>query len=133
MPATFQLSIVAPDRTIFEGAVSGVIVPAVSGYMGVWAGHEPEIVALRDGLIEFDGDDGRTWVASSGGFMEVNGQRVIVLADDAELSTEISLQQAEIDLDNARKALRGEGEMSREEATKELQRAMARIKAARRK
>jgi F-type H+-transporting ATPase subunit epsilon len=97
------------------------------------AGHEPQIVALKPGLVEYEDKNGqRTFVATMGGFMEISGERAIILAEDAEISTEISIEKAEAELDKARRALRGEEvDMTPEQATEALNRAMVRLKAAR--
>lgn len=131
--ATFQLSVVAPDRTVFEDEVQSVILPAVEGYLGVQAGHEPMLLALRTGIIEYeDTNRQRNFVTVSGGFVEISDNKCIVLAQDAQRSHEIDVAEAERLLEEARKALRGESsELTSEEATDELERAMMRLKAAR--
>lgn len=132
MAKEFKLSVVAPDRTIAEVMAQSLIAPGVLGYIGVMAGHVPLIVALRTGLIEFtDSGNQRHYVATSGGFMDIGGDAVIVLADNAELAKDIDIKAAEAQLEKARAALRGEtSEMGSSEATEELELAMARIRAA---
>lgn len=135
MASSFQLSIVAPDRTVFEGDVTGVVAPGREGYFGVLAGHEPMIAALRTGILEYEDTYGmRSYVVISGGFAEIGHNGVIVLAEDAEPSAEIDALLAEEQLEEARKALRGEhSSMTSEQATGELERAMVRVRAARTK
>ena len=133
MANTFKLSVVAPDRTVTEGEVTSIVAPGVHGYIGVLAGHVPMIMALKPGILEYLGiDNQRHYVSIGGGFMEVNQGSAVVLAEQAEHSNEIDIKEAEEKLEKARKALRGESaDMSREEAQEELERAMARVKAAR--
>lgn len=130
-----NLSVVAPDCTVVNEDVKSVIAPGTEGYLGVLPGHVPVIVALQNGVLEYrNTQDQREYVAVSGGFMEISGNKIIVLADDAQHAREIDISQAEHDLEEARKALRGETSgMDRETAVLELGRAMNRIKAARRK
>lgn len=132
MATDFQLSIVAPDRSVLDEPVQQVIAPGVEGYFGVLAGHMPFIAALKPGIIEYsDGKTGRSHVAIGGGFAEVTPTKVTILADTAERATEIDMARAERALENARKALRGEeSPVTREEAVHALDRAMNRIKAA---
>lgn len=131
MAADFQLSIVAPDRSVLDEPVQQVVAPGVEGYFGVLAGHMPFIAALKPGIVEYsDGKSGTNHVAIGGGFAEVTPNRVTILADTAERATEIDLARAERALENARKALRGEeSPTSREEAVHALDRAMTRIRA----
>jgi F-type H+-transporting ATPase subunit epsilon len=97
-------------------------------------GHEPMIAALKTGLIEFmDASNQRHYVAIGGGFMEVSEENAIVLADSAERASEIDIAEAEQQVEAAKKALRGEDSvLSQAEAVQELERAMNRIKAAKR-
>jgi F-type H+-transporting ATPase subunit epsilon len=129
----FHLSVAAPDRTIFEGDVSSLVAPAHQGALGILAGHEPLIAALKHGLVEYvDLQSQRHYIAVSGGFLEVSENSVIVLADSADLAHEIDISAAESELELARKTLRGEETgMTRTEARHALDRAMIRIKAAR--
>lgn len=131
--ASFQLSVVAPDRTVFEDTVDSAVLPGVYGYMGIMAGHEPMILALRAGIISMeDTTRQRHHVSVGGGFAEISEGKVIILADDAQFSSEIDVAAAELLLEEARKALRGESStMNSDQATEELERAMARIKASR--
>ena len=130
--AEFLLSVVAPDRSVFEDSVQAVTLPGLHGYLGVWAGHEPTVVALKPGLLEYtDRTSNRHVVNVTGGFAEVTGTRVTVLADAAERANEIDVARAERALENARQSLRGEASgVNTEDAVAEMERALARIKAA---
>ena len=134
MSKAFKLSVVAPDRTVFEDMVQSAIVPGQWGYLGVMADHEPSIIALKTGIVEFeDASHNRHYVSVSGGFLEVSGGSAIILADTAERASDIDISRAERALDEARKALRGEDTaVTTEQATAELERAMNRIKVAKR-
>jgi len=128
----FKLSVVAPDRTVFEDDVESFIAPGVDGYLGVMADHEPSIVALKTGVVEYiDASDQKHFVSISGGFLEIDGGAAIILAITAATTTEIDLERAEQALEEARKALRGEdSSVTMEEAATELDRAMNRINTA---
>ncbi len=135
MANTFQLSVVAPDRTVVEKTVISVIAPGTEGYLGVTAGHIPLITSLKTGLVEYRDESSQLHlIAIRGGFMEVTATSVIVLADAAIPATEIDIKDAEVRLEQARKALRGEdSSMDTTEALEQIEVAMNQIKAARRK
>jgi F-type H+-transporting ATPase subunit epsilon len=97
------------------------------------AGHEPTIVALATGIVEAtDASNQREHIAIGGGFLEVSGESAIILAEDARRAHEIDLAEEQALLESARRALRGEeSSMTIEQAQKEIDRAMTRIKAAR--
>jgi F-type H+-transporting ATPase subunit epsilon len=131
MARTFQLSIVAPDKSVLDEPVESVTAPGSEGYFGVLPGHVPFISALRPGIVEYLTKDGRHHVAVSGGFAEVTPEKVTVLADAAERATEIDIARAEAALENARRALRGEDSaQTSEEALNALDRAVNRLRAA---
>ncbi|MBX3111338.1 MAG: ATP synthase F1 subunit epsilon [Fimbriimonadaceae bacterium] len=133
MATEFHLSVVSPDRTVFEDNVEAVVLPGVEGYLGVQANHEATIVALRPGIVEFRDNGGqRHYVTTSGGFAEIANNKVIVLAAHAQRSTEIDVAEAERILEEARRALRGEASsMTTERAVEEIELAQVRLKASR--
>ncbi len=82
MAAEFELSILTPEQTVFEGRVEYVQVPGSEGYLGVLADHAPLVTALAQGTLTVRHPGGREvlWQVS-GGFFEVAGNRATVLAD----------------------------------------------------
>jgi len=82
MATEFQLSILTPERTVFEGPVEYVQVPGTEGYLGVLANHAALVTALAPGRLTVrhpGGHEERLEV--SGGFFEVSHNRATVLAD----------------------------------------------------
>jgi F-type H+-transporting ATPase subunit epsilon len=132
MASEFTLSVVAPDREVLDQKVASLIAPGVVGYFGVYAGHEPIVAALQPGLVEYmDLNGNRHYVSISGGFAEVTGTRVTILADAAERAQDVDIKRAEASLEEARRSLRGENsEMTREHAVEAERRAIARLRAA---
>jgi F-type H+-transporting ATPase subunit epsilon len=133
MARELLLSVVSPDRSVVEESVNSTTLPGVDGYFGVMAGHVPLIAALKPGLLEYvDRTGNRHYVYLGGGFADVNGEKVTVLADEAQRAHEIDMTRAEQHLEEARKALRGESStVSPEDAVEEVERAMNRVRAAR--
>ena len=85
MAATFHLSVLTPERSVFEGDVEYVEVPGAEGYLGVLAHHAPLITALKEGRLEMRDPSGRvTAYRVGGGFLEVSNSVASVLADSAE-------------------------------------------------
>lgn len=132
MAAEMHLSVVAPDRSVVEEPVASLILPGLGGYLGVMPGHEPLVAALKPGVLEYaDKANNRHFVSITGGFAEISGTQVTVLADAAERSTDIDLARAEKSLEEARHALKGEpASMGLEEAVAQIERATARIRTA---
>lgn len=82
MATTFELSILTPERSVFEGAVEYVQVPGSEGYLGVLAHHAALVTALASGTLTLRLANGREQqMQVSGGFFEVSNNRATVLAD----------------------------------------------------
>jgi F-type H+-transporting ATPase subunit epsilon len=85
MAGTFKFELVTPERMALSQDATQVRVPGVEGEFTVLAGHAPVISALRPGVIEVSlaegGETERIFV--KGGFAEVGGDRVTVLAERA--------------------------------------------------
>lgn len=133
MAKEFTLSVVAPDREVVAENVTSVVAPGTSGYFGVMADHLPLVAALKPGLLEYlDPQGQRHFVYVGGGFVEIKANKMTVLADEASRARDIDLTRAEADLEQARRALRGEdAELSQEQAVQEVDKAIQRIRAAR--
>jgi len=82
MAATFRLSILTPERSVFDGAVEYLQVPGTEGYFGVLAHHAPLVSGLASGTLKVRHAGGREdrWQVS-GGFFEVSDNQASVLAD----------------------------------------------------
>jgi F-type H+-transporting ATPase subunit epsilon len=82
MATTFQLSILTPEQSVFEGAVEYLQVPGLAGYLGVLANHAALATGLAPGtlLVRMAGGEEARW-SVSGGFFEVANSRATVLAD----------------------------------------------------
>lgn len=134
MAKDFSISIVAPGRSVVEDRAQAVVAPGIDGYFGIMAGHLAMVSALRAGIVEYvDAKNQRHHIAVSGGFAEISGERLTILADSASRASEIDIKQEEQRLEKARRALRGEDTtMTSQEATAEIDRAMARIRTAQR-
>ena len=82
MAHTFTLSILTPEKTVFEGPVEYVQVPGTEGYLGVLANHAALVTALAEGTLTMRAPSGvESKVGVSGGFFEVSHNQATVLAD----------------------------------------------------
>jgi F-type H+-transporting ATPase subunit epsilon len=88
MAATFQLSILTPEKSVFEGPVEYLEVPGSEGYLGVLAHHAALVTALAAGKLTLRRGGKDETLGVSGGFFEVSNNRATVLADG--VSGEIS-------------------------------------------
>ena len=91
----FELSIVTPEGRVYQGRVESVVLPGSEGDFGVLGGHERFLAPLRIGEIEIRDERGQRFAAVSGGFADVSGEQVVVLAETCELAERIDLARAE--------------------------------------
>lgn len=130
MASTFRLEMVTPEKQVFSELVQSVRAPGVQGSFGVLAGHAPMLAELETGLIKLVLADGReAFIATSGGFLQVTREKVLILADSAELSDEIDVDRARQAAEKARQALAAPG-VNAEDVRKELDRALNRVRIA---
>jgi F-type H+-transporting ATPase subunit epsilon len=101
-----KLDIVTAERQVYSGDVDFVSAPGVMGTLGILPKHSPLLTALEVGELRFKKGDEEERFAVSGGFMEVQPDRVIVLADTAERAEEIDLERAEAARQRAEKLLK---------------------------
>src|SRR5660397_54735 len=90
-----RLEIVAPDGPVFEEDVAMVVVPAVGGQLGILPRHAPLVAQLAVGEVRVKGlDGGWTIFALAEGFLKVQYDKVIILADASEISSAIDVDRA---------------------------------------
>ena len=89
-----QLEVVTPDRLVVSTTADVVVCPGVEGQFGVLAGHVPFLSALQIGEMYYKQGGKTEFLAVSGGFAEVTGEKVTVVAEAAELGHEIDLERA---------------------------------------
>jgi F-type H+-transporting ATPase subunit epsilon len=128
-----HLEIVTPERRAFEGDVDEVIVPGSEGEMGILPHHAPLISLLGQGVLRIKTGDQEQEFAIFGGFVQVRPDRVVVLAETADMGSEIDLERAEHARREAERALEGAVEQADlAQARAALQRALIRIRLAER-
>ena len=89
------LQLVSPERVLVDEQVDEVQIPGLDGYMGVLPGHAPLLSELMPGgVLTYRTASGEKVLAVYGGFVEVQPDRVRVLADAAERKEEINVEEA---------------------------------------
>ncbi len=109
-----SLKVLAPNKNVYQGEAEEVILPSTTGQLGILPGHISLVTA--------------------GGFAEIESDEVIVLVNNAEIGSEINVQNAEQDLKEAKIAISkfpgNEKNPEKIKALKEVSKAEARIQAA---
>jgi F-type H+-transporting ATPase subunit epsilon len=90
MATTFPFELVSPERVLFSGEVTQVVVPAAEGEITVLAGHAPFMSALRAGVVTVDGSK-RLFVR--GGFADISAAGLTLLAEQAIAVEDINAEK----------------------------------------
>lgn len=130
--STFLLEIVTPDHLAYSGEIDGLTVRGIEGEIGILAGHIPFITPLQVAPISIKIGQDYTFIAISGGFVEVRKDKVVVLAESAELEEEIDVERAMAAKERAERRIsakkRNQADIDFDRAELSLKRAMNRIK-----
>jgi F-type H+-transporting ATPase subunit epsilon len=129
------LEIVTPERQVFSEEVDSVVCPGVEGELGVLPNHAPLLTTLGVGELRIRRAGEEEYFAIAGGFLQVRPDRVVVMAETADMASEIDLETAQEARREAERAL-AEGfdepaDLARARAS--LQRALLRIRVAERR
>ncbi|MFN0159197.1 MAG: F0F1 ATP synthase subunit epsilon [Bacteroidota bacterium] len=128
----FKLEIVTPDRVVFQGDATSLSAPGVSGGFQVLYDHAPLLASIETGTIKVKDASGKdTTYATSGGFVEVKHNTVVVLADTAERTDEIDVERAKAAQERASKRLQAHiADLDEARARAALARALNRLRLA---
>ncbi len=126
---TFTLEIATPHRLVVSDQVLEVMAPGSEGYFGVLVGHLPFMTTLKIGELMYRKGREERHLAVSWGYVEVRADKVIVLAETAELAEEIDAARAEASRQRAEQRLRRWGDETIDfvRAQAALERALARL------
>jgi F-type H+-transporting ATPase subunit epsilon len=103
MADALTVELVAADRTVWSGEATMVIAKTVDGDIGVLRGHTPVLSLLSESVIEITAEDGHTvFAVADGGFLSVANDRVSILSEHVELSTEVDVDEARAQLEDAK-------------------------------
>lgn len=79
-----HVSLVSPERALFEGDATAVVAPAYDGEVGILPRHAPFLTLLGKGELVIRSGSGAQRFRVSGGFLQVLRNRVRVVAEQAE-------------------------------------------------
>lgn len=132
--APMLLEIITAEGQVYSDEVDVVVAPGIEGQLGILPHHAPLMTVLQPGELMVRKDGVESYLVVTGGFMEVLGNKVTILADAAENSEEIDEQRAQAAVERAQERIRHRGsDVQLEEALHSLRRAQVRVGVARRR
>ena len=101
MAEPFQFELVSPERLLLSGPVDQVVVPGSEGYFTVLKGHAPFMSTLRPGVVEVMRGEGDIRIFVRGGFADVSGEGLTILAEQAIPLDEVDSAMLAQEVENA--------------------------------
>jgi F-type H+-transporting ATPase subunit epsilon len=130
------LEIVTPERLAYSDTVDSVQLPGVEGELGVLPHHAPLVSMLGVGELRIRKGGAEESFAIAGGFLQVRPDRVVVMAETADMASEIDLERAQEARREAERVLEGAAQTDAVDlsaARAALQTALLRIRVAERR
>ena len=125
-----HISIIAPDRTVWDSDAEEVILPSSTGQLGILRGHAPLLTALDIGVMRVRTDKDWTPIVLMGGFAEVENDELTILVNGAEEGSSIDKEEAQKEVEEATiRVNEADSSKDRIEATQNLRKARARAQA----
>ena len=128
----FSVKVIASNRVFYEGKCRSLVLPELDGEKGILAHHENMIIAIENGVMKIQQEDGE-WIeaAVSSGFAQIINNRVLVLVLSAEKPEEIDIRRAQEAKERAEEQLIQKQSLQEYHISQaSLSRAMTRIKEA---
>src|SRR5687767_2002639 len=88
------LEIVTPERQVFSEEVDSVVCPGIEGELGVLPHHAPLLTTLGVGELRIRRGGTEEFFAIAGGFLQVRPDKVVVMAETADMASDIDLEKA---------------------------------------
>lgn len=126
--------VVSPERIVYSGEAEMVVAHGVEGELGIMSHHIPMVTPLEIGELRVKGGDGQIYIAVAGGYLEFRDNKLTILADAAEVSSQIDVARAELKRQEREREI-AEAKSSDEkliEAEISLKKALLRLKVAQR-
>lgn len=130
---TLSVRVIAPDKTVWKGEAQEVILPSITGQIGILGGHAPLLTALDIGVMRVRAEKEWQAIALMGGFAEVEQNQVTILVNGAEQGSNIDREKAQKDYEAAQAAVNAVGADDRQgkiQATQTLRRTRSLFQAA---
>lgn len=126
--ATFLIEIVTPKHVITEENVSYLRCPGIDGSFGVMAGHTDAVIAFGIGEVKIEVGNTEKWIATSGGFVDISPEKVLLLLETAEQSFEIDVERAKAAVKRAKDRIESKGKIDITRSDAALMRAINRLR-----
>jgi len=133
-----RILIATVEQEVYRGTASMVVVPSVDGEIAIMPGHAPLLATLRPGEVRIDCVDDQGCPCQTddmvvfGGYVEVQPDGIIILADAIERAKDIDESKAKQAAEQAKQMLRSSSQEKASKAMLDLELAIAQLRVVRR-
>ncbi|MGV2831427.1 ATP synthase F1 subunit epsilon [Myxosarcina sp. GI1(2024)] len=129
-----SLKVITPDKIVWDDTVEEIVLPSTTGQLGILSGHAPLLTALDIGVMRVRPTKEWSNIALTGGFAEVDNDRIKVLVNGAEMGENIDKEAARNEYQQAQSKAQelssSDDRAAKLQAERALRRARARFQAA---
>ncbi|MBQ9118578.1 MAG: ATP synthase F1 subunit epsilon [Lachnospiraceae bacterium] len=126
----FKLQIIAPDRIFLDDEADMIELTTTEGEIGVYKDHIPLTAIIAPGVLRIKKNGEEKEAALHEGFLEILGDKIIILAESCEWPEEIDVNRANEAKIRAERRLKGSGEINQARAELALRRSLVRLELA---
>ena len=108
---SLTLEIVTPEARVYSDTIDSVVIPTVEGEIGILPGHIPLLTQIADGELRVTKGTATTYLAIGGGFAQIDGDKVSVLAERAIAEEHIDEKAVEEAMKRAEQAIKDAKDM----------------------
>jgi F-type H+-transporting ATPase subunit epsilon len=108
---SLTLEIVTPEARVFSDTIDTVVIPTVDGEIGILPGHIPLLTQVQDGELRVTKGNVVSFLAVGGGFAQVSGDKVSILAERAITEEKIDEKAVENAMQRAEQAIKDAKDM----------------------
>jgi len=105
------LEIVTPEARVYSDTIDSVVIPTIEGEIGVLPGHIPLLTQVADGELRVSKGSAISYLAIGGGFAQIDGDKVSVLAERAISEEQIDEKAVEEAMKRAEQAIKDAKDM----------------------
>nr|YP_010338619.1 ATP synthase CF1 epsilon subunit [Rhodaphanes brevistipitata]UNJ18569.1 ATP synthase CF1 epsilon subunit [Rhodaphanes brevistipitata] len=127
---TIDIRVIAPDGTTWDANAEEIILPSSTGQLGILSGHAPLLTAIDIGVMRVRIDKSWTPIILMGGFAEIEDNKLTIVVNGIEETTDLNLDQAKANLEKSLEEL-DQAQSNKEtiELTQNVRKARARVQA----
>ena len=109
----FNFELITPSKVLISGSVNSVSIQGVEGDMTIFANHSPIATALRPGYLKVVINNKSENYFVTGGFVQIIGDEVVILAEKATLESEVSLEMIDQTINKTKNLMENASELQK--------------------